>query len=108
MPPKLNDGGFVPFCEALFFTTESGQTIRLDGVHEITEVTDGPVKYGFDPIDIGQHGQFTLEIGISNAQGRRIRKAVHAAVNRQNRAIRTEKRQREKERRRMLKEANNG
>lgn len=93
MPPKLNDGGFVPY-EQLFFSDERPVTI---GTAEL------PPEPGWEPPDFGLHG-FSVDIPLSLAQTKRLIKAFNAAVNRQKRAIRKAKRQREKERRRRVKE----
>lgn len=62
-----------------------------------------PPEPGWEPPDFGLHG-FIVDVPLSRAQTKRLIKAFHAAVNRHNRAIRTAKRQLEKERRRMVKE----
>ena len=93
MPPKLNDGGFVPY-EQLFFS--DGRPVTI-GTAEL------PPEPGWEPLDFGLH-RFSVDIPLSLVQKKRLIKAVHAAVNRQKRAVRTAKRQREKERRRRVKE----
>jgi hypothetical protein len=92
MPPKLNDGGFVPY-ELLF---ADGRPVTI-GTAEL------PPEPGWEPPDFGLHG-FSVDVPLSLAQTKRLIKGFHAALNRQKRAVRTAKRQREKERRRMLKE----
>ena len=92
MPPKLNDGGLVPY-ELLF---ADGRPVTI-GTEEL------PSELGCEPPDFGLHG-FSVDVPLSLAQTKRLIKRVHAALNRQKRAVRTAKRQREKERRRMLKE----
>ena len=92
MPPKLNDGGFVPY-----------ELLYTDG----RPVTIGPAKLppepGWEPPDFGLHG-FSVDVPLSLAQTKRLIKRVHADLNRLKRAVRTAKRQREKERRRKVKE----
>lgn len=92
MPPKLNDGGFVPY--ELFFP--DGRPVTI-GTAEL------PPEPGWEPPDFGLHG-FCVDVTLSWAQAKRLIKAVNAGVNRHNRAIRTAKRRCEKERRRMMKE----
>lgn len=91
MPPKMNDGGFVPY--ELFFA--DGRPVTI-GTAEL------PPEPGWEPPDFGLHG-FSVDVPLSLAQTKRLIKRVHAALNRQKRAVRTAKRQREKERRRRLK-----
>lgn len=93
MPPKLNDGGFVPY-EQLFFS--DGRPVTI-GTAEL------PPEPGWEPPDFGLH-RFSVDVWIPFSQTKRLVKTLAAAVNRKNRAIRTEKRQREKERRRKVKE----
>ncbi len=99
MPPNLNDGGLV------LFRSESGQTFRLDEIKEMTSDDIVHPEYDFDPIDLcPREMTLTAHIFATQAQIRRFAKALHAVLNRQKRAVRTAKRQREKERRRMMKE----
>lgn len=97
MPPKLNDGGFVPY-ELVF---PDGRPVTI-GTAEL------PPELGWEPPDFGLHGfcedVFCEDVTLSRAQTKRLIKAVNAAVNRHKRAIRTAKRRREKERRRRVKE----
>lgn len=92
MPPKLNDGGLVPY--ELFFP--DGRPVTI-GTAEL------PPKQGGETPDFGLH-EFSVDIPLSLAETKRIIKFFHAAVNRQKRAVRTAKRRREKERRRRVKE----
>jgi len=92
MQPKLNDGGFVPY-ELLF---ADGRPVTI-GSAEL------PPEPGWEPPDFGLHG-FSVDVPLSLAQTKRLIKAINTAVNRQKRAFRTTKRQREKERRRRVKE----
>lgn len=98
MPPKLNDGGIV------LLRSESGQTFRFDEIKERTFDNFVHLEYDSDPIDLcPREITLTAHIDVTQAQIRRFAKALHAGVNRFNRAMRTEKRHREKERRRRLK-----
>jgi hypothetical protein len=92
MPPKLNDGGFVPY-ELLF---ADGRPVTI-GTAEL------PPEPGWEPPDFGLHG-YSADVPLSRAQTKRLIKAFNAAVNGHNRTIRYAKRRREKERRRMMKE----
>lgn len=91
MPPKLNDGGFVPY--ELFFP--DGRPVTI-GTAQL------PPEPGWEPPDFGLH-EFSVDVPLPLAETKRLIKFFHAAVNRQKRAVRTAKRQREKERRRRLK-----
>lgn len=99
MPPKLIDGNWI--------LPHGGRLIFEDGSPVVITEAEIPPEPGWEPPHFGLH-EFSVDIPLSLAETKRIIKFFHAAVNRQKRAVRTAKRQREKERRRRLKEANNG
>ena len=95
MPPKLENGNWI--------LPHGGRLLFEDGSPVVITEAELPPEPGWEPPDFGLHG-FSVDIPLSLAQTKRLIKAVHAAMNRQKRAIRTAKRQREKERRRRVKE----
>ena len=95
MPPKLIDGEWIfPGGERLLYE---------DGSPVIITDAELPPEPGWEPPDFGLHG-FSVDVPLSRAQTKRLIKCLHAAMNRNLRAIRTAKRQRETERRRRVKE----
>lgn len=95
MPPKLNDGGFVPY--ELFFP--DGRPVTIESV-------ELPPEPGWEPPDFGLHeNNFSVNVWMPHAEWKRIIKGLNAAANRMNRIARTVKRKREKERRAALKKA---
>ena len=101
MPPKLENGNWIlPHGGRLIF--EDGSPVEIRDV-------ELPPEPGYEPPDFGLHElSFSAECFMPRALWKRMVKSFHKADNRMERIVRTIKRRREKERRRRLKEVNNG
>ena len=101
MPPKRIDGNWI--------LPHGGRLVFADGSPVVITEAKLPPEPGGEPPDFGLHEMsFSAECFMPRAQWKRMVKSLRKADNRMERIVRTLKRRREKERRRRLKEVNNG